>query len=96
MCRRVPVCAADQCRKRAIVGTGLYRYAPRFKFYLGHGFAIGYLVLVSAAATALNWTILTRLNREEHQLLQSGEFSEKDDEESRLLLGGPDEHPLWK
>ncbi|KAH9935277.1 major facilitator superfamily domain-containing protein [Fomitopsis serialis] len=75
----------------AIVGTQLYRYAPRF--YLGHGFAIGYLVLVSAAA-ALNWYVLARRNREKERLLQSGEISEKDDEESRLLLG--DEHPLWK
>ncbi|KAH9832213.1 major facilitator superfamily domain-containing protein [Rhodofomes roseus] len=75
----------------AIVGTQLYRYGPRF--YLGHGFAIGYLVLVSAAA-ALNWLVLARRNREKERLLQSGEVSEKDDQESRLRLG--DEHPLWK
>ncbi|EPS94394.1 hypothetical protein FOMPIDRAFT_1033374 [Fomitopsis schrenkii] len=76
----------------AIVGTQLYRYGPRF--YLGHGFAIGYLVLVSAAAT-LNWFILAKRNKEKDRLIQSGEFdSEKDDDQTRLLLG--DEHPLWK
>ena len=75
----------------AIVGTQLYRYGPRF--YLGHGFAIGYLVLVSAAAT-LNWYILARRNKEKERLIQSGEFEvKKDDDQIRLLLG--DEHPLW-
>ena len=76
----------------AIVGTQLYRYGPRF--YLGHGFAIGYLVLVSAAA-ALNWYILARRNKEKERSIQSGEFAiEKDDDHARVLLG--DEHPLWK
>ena len=75
----------------AIVGTQLYRYGPRF--YLGHGFAIGYLVLVSAAAT-LNWYILARRNKQKERLIQSGEFEvKKDDDQIRLLLG--DEHPLW-
>ncbi|KZT70959.1 MFS general substrate transporter [Daedalea quercina L-15889] len=75
----------------AIVGTQLYRYGPRF--YLGHGFSIGYLVLVSVAA-AVNWVVLARRNKDKEQALQSGEYTEKDDQESRLLLG--DEHPLWK
>ncbi|KZT08305.1 MFS general substrate transporter [Laetiporus sulphureus 93-53] len=72
----------------AIVGTQLYRYGPRF--YLGHGFAIGYLCLVIVAAS-LNWLVLARRNVEKEKLRESDEFTEEED--SRLLLG--DEHPSW-
>ena len=73
------------------MGTQLYRYGPRF--YLGHGFAIGYRVLVSTAA-ALNWYVLARRNEEKERLVQSGEFdTEKDDDKTRIILG--DEHPMW-
>ena len=73
------------------MGTQLYRYGPRF--YLGHGFAIGYLVLVSTAA-ALNWYVLAGRNEEKERLVQSGEFdTEKDDDQTRIIFG--DEHPMW-
>ncbi|KAI0926637.1 hypothetical protein AcV7_005526 [Taiwanofungus camphoratus] len=77
----------------AIVGTQLYRYPPHF--YLGHGFAIGYLGLVIAVAS-LNWFVLARRNRAKEAVVLSGNFKypDLDEKENRLLLG--DEHPLWK
>ncbi|EMD37227.1 hypothetical protein CERSUDRAFT_115117 [Gelatoporia subvermispora B] len=76
----------------AILGTQLYRSAPRF--FLGHAFAIGYLCLAAAAA-ALNWYVLARRNREKEDDIQ-GRYRDVDlgDRETRLLLG--DEHPAWK
>ncbi|EMD37228.1 hypothetical protein CERSUDRAFT_95483 [Gelatoporia subvermispora B] len=76
----------------AVIGTQLYRSAPRF--FLGHAFAIGYLCLAVVAA-ALNWYVLARRNREKEEDVQ-GRYRNVDlsDKETRLLLG--DEHPAWK
>ncbi|KAF9820406.1 hypothetical protein IEO21_01415 [Rhodonia placenta] len=77
----------------AIVGTQLYRYGPRF--YLGHGFSIGYLCL-AIAASSLNWYVLSKRNAAKEKEPHSAQYSlaDADDKESRLRLG--DEHPSWK
>jgi len=76
----------------AIVGTQLYRYAPRF--YLGHGFAVGSLCFL-IAVTSLNWFTLARRNGEKERVLAAEKYDpELDDRENRLLLG--DQHPAWK
>lgn len=75
----------------AILGTQLYRYAPRF--YLGHGFAVGFLCFLMCM-TSLNWYVLARRNREKEAMLGSEKYDPQlDDRESKLLLG--DGHPTW-
>jgi len=73
----------------AILGTQLYRYAPHF--YLGHGFAIGFLAFLTCV-TSLNWAVLARRNRGK-ELSRPSLDAEVDEKDSRLLLG--DAHPSW-
>ncbi|KAL6304999.1 major facilitator superfamily domain-containing protein [Sparassis latifolia] len=75
----------------AIIGTQLYRYAPRF--YLGHGFAIGSLSMLTVF-TCINWAVLARRNKEKEETLSGKHEDPQLEKDSRLHLG--DAHPSWK
>lgn len=46
----------------AILGTQLYRAETAPRFYLGHSFAMGYLVL-NVSLTAVLWRVLNEANK---------------------------------
>ncbi|PYH48311.1 MFS transporter [Aspergillus saccharolyticus JOP 1030-1] len=80
----------------AVLGTQLYRTETKPRYFLGHGFALGYLVGNLAVVTAL-WGVLRRENRIKASLRASqggggvvvvGEFGEDE-----AFLG--DEDPRW-
>ncbi len=55
-------CDADICRKfGAVIGTQLYRTESAPPFFLGHGFALGYLC-ANVVVVGLLWKTLKREN----------------------------------
>ena len=74
----------------AVLGTQLYRSNSGPRFYLGHGFAMGYLVLNVFVVGAL-WAVLKRENGRR----------ERGERDGRLVgVGGEewlgDEDPRWR
>ena len=53
----------------AVIGTQLYREDMAPRFFLGHSFALGYLV-ANLGVVGLLWTVLHRENRRKEQLRQ--------------------------
>ena len=75
----------------AVLGTQLYRTESAPRFFLGHGFALGYLVLNLVVVSAL-WRVLRRENlRKEERLREQGTARVIDDDEWR-----GDEDLRWK
>lgn len=58
----------------AVLGTQLYRPSTSPRWYLGHGFALGYLV-ANLANTGLLWVLLERENRAKVERKERGEGS---------------------
>ncbi|KAG0650113.1 putative transporter [Hyphodiscus hymeniophilus] len=56
----------------AILGTQLYRPNTSPRWYLGHGFALGYLV-ANLAVVSILWVCLNRENRIKEERISSGE-----------------------
>jgi MFS family permease len=72
----------------AVIGTQLYRPNTSPRWYLGHGFALGYLVANICVAITL-WVCLARENAKKIARVEGGELVEgpiKDDEDIRLLF----------
>lgn len=72
----------------AVIGTQLYRPNTSPRWYLGHGFALGYLVANICVAVTL-WVCLARENAKKIARVEGGELVEgpiKDDEDIRLLF----------
>jgi Major Facilitator Superfamily len=75
----------------AVLGTQLYRTETAPRYYLGHGFALGYLV-ANIIVTATTWWLLKRENARRNK----GHGSEKlqDINETEEWLG--DDDPRWR
>lgn len=58
----------------AIIGTQLYRPSTAPRYYLGHSFALGYLV-ANIVVVATLWWVLRRSNEKKDALLRSGAHS---------------------
>jgi Na+/melibiose symporter-like transporter len=58
----------------AVLGTQLYRPATSPRFYLGHGFALGYLVANILVVSTL-WFVLGRENKKRTARLTAGEVA---------------------
>ncbi|KAH8646375.1 MFS nicotinic acid transporter-like protein [Tricladium varicosporioides] len=77
----------------AVLGTQLYRPATSPRWYLGHGFALGYLV-ANLANTGLLWVLLERENNSKMERkergVESGDESDggsvKSDEDVRFIF----------
>ncbi|EPE35794.1 MFS general substrate transporter [Glarea lozoyensis ATCC 20868] len=72
----------------AVLGTQLYRPKTSPRWYLGHGFALGYLVF-NLINTAALWGLLERENRGKRVRIEQGERSEGgivSDEDVRFLF----------
>lgn len=72
----------------AVIGTQLYRPNTSPRWYLGHSFALGYLVANILVAVTL-WVCLTKENAKKRARVAGGEVADgpiKDDEDIRLLF----------
>ncbi len=71
----------------AVLGTQLYRPATSPRFYLGHGFALGYMV-ANVVVVSLLWYVLERVNRR-----KVAESEGRMSEDEQPILG--DEDVRW-
>ncbi|RQM08698.1 hypothetical protein DH86_00000424 [Scytalidium sp. 3C] len=73
----------------AVIGTQLYRPATSPRYYLGHGFALGYLV-ANIVVTLITWSLLTKENAKRVERTSAGEFDDtssiENDDDSRWLF----------
>ncbi|PBP22615.1 hypothetical protein BUE80_DR006444 [Diplocarpon rosae] len=72
----------------AVLGTQLYRPSSSPRWYLGHGFALGYLV-GNLVVTSLLWVLIGRENKKKVGRQQCGETGEgpvRSDEDVRWLF----------
>lgn len=69
----------------AVLGTQLYRPETSPRFYLGHGFAIGYLVANVAVVGAL-WGVLEGVNRGKREVGSSEEGPVRSDDDVRWIF----------
>jgi hypothetical protein len=73
----------------AVLGTQLYRPSTSPRWYLGHSFALGYLVL-NLAVVGILWVCLNRENRTKEERVASGEVvlegSVVSDEDARWIF----------
>jgi hypothetical protein len=74
----------------AILGTQLYRSKTAPRFYLGHSFAMGYLV-VNVGLTAILWYVLKRANARKESGAENHRLEDLADDE---WLG--DEDPRYR
>jgi hypothetical protein len=54
----------------AVIGTQLYRTETSPRFYLGHGFALGYLV-ANIVVVGITYVVLTRENEEKARVREA-------------------------
>lgn len=74
----------------AVLGTQLYRPKTSPHYYLGHGFACGYLI-ANLVVTATIWIVLSRENKRRDQLGKGGWENVQDNESWQ-----GDEDPRWR
>lgn len=72
----------------AVLGTQLYRPATSPRWFLGHGFALGYLVM-NLLVTGTLWFFLVKENREKKRREETGELGDEvfqNDEDVRWIF----------
>lgn len=74
----------------AVLGTQLYRTESKPRFFVGHGFALGYL-LANVAVVSTLWWVLARVNRQRDQ--QTSGKASKDYEDADWE---GDDDPRWR
>ncbi|BFZ62120.1 hypothetical protein YB2330_003199 [Saitoella coloradoensis] len=81
----------------AIIGTQMYRPSGSPRFYLGHGMAVGYLVIAIISVAVVWWWCLKenrgKADGRRDYLLQGFAKDERGAVEARRVLG--DRHPAW-